>query len=163
MAISGEERPKAIKPIRQLFAEKRSEMADIAQVQKDDVIIDQIRRNLTKKKEEVKNYQLYEDVLFYKGRGDRSWRVVVPGKISGKLIDTVHRQFGHIGTYKTSKYIQGIYYWKSMSKDIRRKICGCDICQRVKHNNINMEGKYKAIIPDQPNEIISIDFYGPLS
>jgi len=52
-------------------------MADIAQVQKDDVIIDQIRRNLTQK-EEIKNYQLYEDVLFYKGRGDRSWRVVVP-------------------------------------------------------------------------------------
>jgi len=88
--------------------------------------------------------------------------VVVPGKISGKLIDTVHRQFGHIGTYKTSKYIQGIYYWKGMSRDIRRRIRGCDICQRVKHNNINMEGKYKAIIPDQPNEIISVDFYGPL-
>jgi len=97
--------------------------------------------------------------LFYKGKGDRSWCVVVPWKISGKLIDTVHRQFG---TYKTSKYIQGIYYWKGMSRDIRRRIRGCDICQRVKHNNINMEGKYKAIIPDQPNEIISIDFYGPL-
>jgi len=41
MAISEEMGPKAIKPIKQLFAEKplRSEMADIAQVQKNDVII----------------------------------------------------------------------------------------------------------------------------
>lgn len=130
------------KSIRQIFAEEplQLEMGDIHKLQKDDINLKQIRENLADESQ-GKNFQLYNDVMFHNGGGQENqyWRVAIPKQFGGKLKDTVHQQFGHIGIYKTAKYMQQIYYWKGMNKDIRRRIWSCDICQRVKYSKNGKE------------------------
>ena len=49
-----------------------------------------------------------------------------------------------------------------MRSDIKIYAKTCDLCQRVKYLNFKMEGAYQFVRASKPNEIISVDFYGPL-
>lgn len=149
--------------IRYLFAEKSisKEIRGIAEMQKADTCTEKIRERIIQNKK-LENFILYENVLFQKAKKQKGWRIVIPKKFAQTLIRTIHVEYGHIGIYKTSKYLHQFYYWKRMNKDIRNIIRYCDHCQCVKYNNVNMEGPHQSIIPNSPNEMISIDFYGPL-
>lgn len=71
IVISRDNKPGVEKSIRQIFAEEplRSEMGDIAQMQKDDRSLKQVREKLEDKGNQVKNLKYHNDVLFYKGGG----------------------------------------------------------------------------------------------
>lgn len=75
---------------------------------------------------------------------------------------SIHEQFGHAGAYKLFKYIDRIFYWRGMRRDIKNFTRSCDICQRVKYLNYKMEGGYEFLKASKPNELISVDFFGPL-
>ena len=49
-----------------------------------------------------------------------------------------------------------------MRKMIKSIVLCCDVCQRVKHPNQNVTGKFLQVTSTKPNEMIAIDFYGPL-
>ena len=49
-----------------------------------------------------------------------------------------------------------------MAKIVRRRLASCDSCQRNKVTNQTCFSEMKNYLPKRPNEILSIDSYGPL-
>ena len=49
-----------------------------------------------------------------------------------------------------------------MRRDIKVFTKSCDTCQRIKYLNMKMEGGYQFLQATELNELISVDFYGPL-
>ena len=108
------------------------------------------------------NYQIYRDVLFHRQNDSENWRMVIPECIKKDLITFTHERLGHPGVYKTINYIKMYYYWKSINRDVKKLILNCDLCQRVKHLTIAMEGEYQLVEAVGPNDLVAVDFYGPL-
>lgn len=128
--------------------------------QKDQQIRDTIdevnRKNLTEP------YCVRDDVLYYKKRNDKTWKLVVPKELRKNLIDEVHERMGHLGAYKTYAELSRTYYWPGIQSDVKKRVVACDLCQRVKTQNFTMEGSYMHVRAKKPNELLCIDFYGPL-
>lgn len=64
--------------------------------------------------------------------------------------------------YKTMTYVKRFYYWKLMNQDIKKFVLSCDMCQRVKPCNIQMENAYRRVYSSCPGDLVCVDFYGPL-
>lgn len=78
------------------------------------------------------------------------------------MIDAIHSKLGHPGVYKTSSYLKQFYYWRRMVAQVKKFILCCDLCQRVKYLTIPMKGEYQLVESEGPNDLIAVDFYGPL-
>lgn len=108
------------------------------------------------------SFLLHHGVLFCRDSNRKRWSVVVPRDLVPLLIESVHERLGHPGVYKTTEYLRIFYYWKGLRRDVKRHVKLCDMCQRVKHPSKSNEGKYYPIVPDQPGDLVAVDFYGPL-
>jgi len=111
---------------------------------------------------EIVGYCINEGVLFQRSRLTEIWRLVIPDGFTKALVDEVHKNLGHVGMYKIIKYLDKLYFWKGMYKEIKRIIKQCDLCQKTKPNNVAMTGKYCAIVPSSPHQLVTVDLYGPL-
>src|SRR6202050_3094757 len=81
-------------------------------------------------------------------------RVSVMSEVHNILTESAHR--GHAKTYNC---ITSTYYWPRMSRDIKRYVSTCDICQKSKPKRHAPFGLLKPIpIPTQPFEVVSMDF-----
>ena len=91
------------------------------------------------------------------GRG----KVVVPPEMRLRLIQSVHQQRIHPGQNKTVQSIKQDYYWPHMTKDIKRYVQACEICQKAK----NQRGyKYQFLkLPITARlKTLHIDIVGPV-
>lgn len=141
--------------------ELKNFLKNIKQEQREDTKTNQII-NKVNNKSMGEGFCIHEGVLFFKSKYDLEWRIVVPHTISEIIVETSHERLGHQGFQKTLKFIQKHYFWKGLRKQVKKFIKICDNCQRTKHLNICMEGKFKPILPEGPGEILSVDFFGPL-
>jgi len=139
----------------------KKEIKNIKNLQQQDEKIKTLINNI-KMNNEVVGYCIKEDVLFQRSRLTKIWRLVIPDDFTKALIDEVHMNLGHVGMYKIIKYLDKLYFWKGMHKQIKKIIKHCDLCQKTKPNNVAMTGKYCAIIPSSPHQLVTIDLYGPL-
>lgn len=65
----------------------------------------------------------------------------------------------HCGYHKTYNRIASLYFWHSMSRDIKGYVLSCDICQKAKPRQVGSIGLLQPIpIPSIPFEVISMDF-----
>lgn len=152
-------------PIRLIAAVKTldlwiPELRHISILQRDDRDLMKLRENITEKN--LVGYQVANDIIFSKKRGANKWCIVIPGKIQNKLIQEAHERFGHIGVYKTFSLLNTYFWWKGMRKMVKKYVTCCDLCQRIKHPNKNMTGAYLQVAATRPNELVAVDFYGPL-
>ena len=75
-------------------------------------------------------------------------------KVHNVLTESTHG--GHAKTYN---HIASTYYWPKMSRDIKRYVSTCDICQKTKSQRHTPVRLLQPIpIPSQPFEVVSIDF-----
>lgn len=107
-------------------------------------------------------FTLKNDILFRNDESRKTWQVVIPEILTRKIIDCVHSKLGHPGAFKTIAYVRQYYFWRSMGKEIQKFVNNCDLCQRVKPSNINMESEYRMVYSSKPSDLVSVDFYGPL-
>lgn len=103
-----------------------------------------------------------DDVAYMMDRRDERCRLIVPRFLVGSILSSVHEQFGHAGSYKMHKYVFQIFYWKYQRRDIKSFLRHCDTCQRTKCLNYKTEGAFLNVRTNKPNELIAVDFYGPL-
>lgn len=108
------------------------------------------------------NYMIFNDLLFTKTKADSNWKIAVPEALVFEIMRSVHQQFGHVGVHKTYQEINRYYAWKGMRRQIKQYVISCDLCQRVKPLTYPMEGTYQLVESTEPNDLISVDFYGPL-
>lgn len=70
---------------------------------------------------------------------------------------------GHSGVHATMQRVKGFFYWKGITKLVRRVIRGCDVCMRAKHENVGSPGLLQPLpIPNTIFTDISMDFIGGL-
>ncbi|CAB0039250.1 unnamed protein product [Trichogramma brassicae] len=73
----------------------------------------------------------------------------------------VHQLYAHIGARKVAAMITEDFYRPNITREIAKALKTCDSCQRNKTNTQTMQGLTRPIVPDGPNELLSIDFIGP--
>lgn len=136
------------------------ELKNIALLQQADVSIQNTERVIRDGKLDI--FRIHEGVVFYKGQNEVKWRIVVPAALQLKLINVVHEKYGHPGIFKTLCALNEHFWWKAMRKHVKMYVRCCDVCQRVKPANKNTAGPFLPVSANRPNELIAIDFYGPL-
>lgn len=93
------------------------------------------------------------------------WKLVIPKEKRQEVLYECHDSplGGHLGMYKTVSKVTRRYYWPCVKADVARYVKSCEVCQQVKPEQKLPAGLMgKAVIPDAPWRIISMDLVGPL-
>jgi hypothetical protein len=70
---------------------------------------------------------------------------------------------GHPGQYRTIELVSREFWWPTLTKDIKRYVESCEVCQRTKiHRQRPAAPLYPTEIANEPWETISVDIVGPL-
>ena len=133
---------------------------DIIKMQSEDEKLKKLKKEIADNK--YNNYKIFNDIIFYKPLKELGWRIVVPVAIKNKLIIETHERIGHLGVFKTIAELKKNFWWSSMRKHIKSLVVSCDICQRTKPLNKTMTGKYMQVKSEKPNDLVAVDYYGPL-
>lgn len=78
-----------------------------------------------------------------------------------KILEVLHQSpiGGHSGQQGTYRRIQSMFYWPNMKTEKCKWVSECDVCQRVKSENIHPPGLLQPLhIPTQAWQDISLDF-----
>lgn len=136
-------------------------LQSLADLQREDASIEKVLDRMTHG-DNLDFYIVKNNVLFRRDKFLNLWQVVIPSVITRRLMDCIHCKLGHPGVYKTLRYFKDFYYWKNMRADIKMFVLSCDLCQRVKSSNIKMEGAFNLVDSTEPEDLVCVDFYGPL-
>ena len=136
----------------------RTRLQNFAQEQKLDPILGQKMAEVEEKKNS--KYEIHDDLLYFINGENK--RLCLTKGIIHDLIDECHEMYAHIGPLKVMKMLNDFFYYPKMAKIVRRRLASCDSCQRNKVTNQTCFSEMKNYQPERPNEILSIDFYGPL-
>lgn len=110
--------------------EVRESLGHLEELQKQDQNINKIIQSL-KENERNKYFFIHEGILFHYEEQMRAWQVVIPQVLTNKIIDCIHSKLGHPGVYKTYEYIRQFYFWRSLSKEIKKNVVSCDLCNFI--------------------------------
>lgn len=133
----------------------------IADLQKNDIKIAPLLEKMNN--DGTNNFlQIYENVLFQRNRKNNNWRIVIPTNLQKRLINAIHQKLGHVGVFKTNEYLKKFFTWRGMNRDVKKHVKSCDTCQRTKYLSISMENEYQMVRAEAPNDLVTVDFYGPL-
>ncbi|KAL4297251.1 hypothetical protein GQ457_12G025690 [Hibiscus cannabinus] len=105
----------------------------------------------------VPGYTENQGLLLFKGR------VVVPNEsaLRSRLLREFHSSplGGHAGIARTFHRLSNNFFWQGMRKDVKQFVSNCQICQRMKIDNLAPAGLLQPLpIPQQVFEDISLDF-----
>ena len=136
----------------------RNRLQNFAQEQKLDPILVQKIKDVKEKK--TTKYEIHDDLLYFVGGENK--RLCLTKGIIHDIIDECHEMYAHIGPLKVIKMLSDFFYYPKLAKIVRRRLASCDSCQRNKVTNQTCFSEMRNYLPERPNEILSIDFYGPL-
>ena len=105
-------------------------------------------------------YTLMNDILYQNTAKGK--KVVIPDYFAKKLVNELHYIYAHIAHKKIFKMTDEDFSFSNMRRKIHSWIRSCDICQKVKYRNNIGIAPLQTIKVDKPNQLLSIDFIGPL-
>ena len=136
----------------------RNRLQNFAKEQKLDRILERKIRDVEEKK--LTKYEIHDNLLYFVSRENK--RLCLTEGIIYDIIDECHEVYAHTGPLKVIKMLNNFFYYPKLAKIVRRRLASCDSCQRNKVTNQTCFSEMKNYLPERPNEILSIDFYGPL-
>lgn len=146
--------------------EVRKRLKGIRKAQKDDEFGRKKLEELLAPAEDMiagkdKRFQVLDGYLCHVDpkEGNRIW---VPPALVKDVIWTYHYDTGHCGASKCQAAIARNFWWKGMSRTIRRVLRTCDRCQKAKYPRRYLEGKWNSTLPQEKGELVLCDYYGPL-
>ena len=89
-------------------------------------------------------------------------KIVLTENLTKDFSFELHMMYGHIAHKKLYKMMSEYFYFANMRRKIHQWIYICDICQRVKYRNNITKAPLQTIKVEKPNQLLSIDFIGPL-
>lgn len=104
---------------------------------------------------------LHDDVLYFRQGNDENCLLCVPAAITDPLVQAYHEALGHFGVYKCWLALKSEVWWTNMSRDVKRVIKRCDICQKAKCTMLP-KPPLQPIVASERGEIVALDIYGPL-
>lgn len=83
-------------------------------------------------------YTSHDGMIFYKGRlviglASPLWGSILKQLLEGPI-------GGHLGFHKTLHRVQADLYWRGLRSYVQIFVCECDVCQRVKAENVSPAG-----------------------
>ena len=163
LAIKDEEKMKCIRCMGRIINSIEisqgiiSDIDEIRRLQSEDKIITE-----TKKKDVKNEYGIMKNDVYFKINQNGDLRSFIPQCLVLTTLRASHEASGHAGSYKLYNFVSKYFYWRYIKRDIKRFTKSCDLCQRVKYLNCKMEGAYQFIQAKEKNQVIAVDFYGPL-
>lgn len=107
-------------------------------------------------------YQYSDHGLLYFEDSMGNTRMCIPKGLRNEIMSESHNvisESAHSGYYKTYNRISTTYYWPHMSREIKKFVNTCDVCQKTKPRRHAPVGLLQPIpIPSQPFEVIMMDF-----
>ncbi len=105
----------------------------------------------------------YSDIgLVYFEDGNGNNRLCVPKSLRLEVMSDIHDRLtesAHSGYHKCYNRLASSHYWPGMSRDLKKYISTCDVCQKVKPRRHGPVGLLQPIpIPTRPFEVVSMDF-----
>jgi transposase InsO family protein len=88
-------------------------------------------------------------------------RLVLPSAMCDKVIDSCHKEVGHMGLLKTLERIREAFVWPGMRLDIKNRLRLCGICKVVK-SRPEHPPMGEMPIATYPFQMIAMDLIGPL-
>ena len=135
----------------------RNRLQNFAQEQKLDPILGQKIKDVEEKK--TTKYEIHDLLYFVNGENER---LCLTKGIIYDIIDECHKMYAHIGPLKVIKMLNDFFYYPKLPKIVRQRLASCDSCQKNKVINQTCFSEMKNYLPERPNGILTIDFYGPL-
>ncbi len=91
-------------------------------------------------------------------------KMVVPRALQQRIIAWYHLYLRHPGETRMEATIRQSLYWSGLSKDVKRHVKTCPVCQKCKRRNVKY-GKIpeKDIENMTPWNRVNVDLIGPLS
>ena len=118
---------------------------------------DQLARRMVLEKD---HFTVVDNVLFYVGpQNSSSWRLVVPKKLQGVLIEEQHagRFAGHFAERKMFATLRTRYWWRGMRAAIRHHCRRCLVCASRKGTGRRMRPPLQPIPVGGPFHMVGVD------
>ena len=116
---------------------------------------------MEKDDENSSRFKVKEGILYQKSRNGEE-KIYLPIDTLKKLIWECHLAYGHTGAEKNHKIIKEHFYYPRSAKIARQTLTTCDSCQRNKIPTTAAAVIQESVQPEEPLELLSIDFFGPL-
>lgn len=137
--------------------------ADLVQATKDDVQLVEVMKMIQGKPyKKVDSFEKLKAELSATKDGLilRGNRVVIPEVYQKRVIKIAHG--GHMGIVKTKQLVRSHVWFSSIDKQIEDLVKSCHNCQ-INSDTTKFEPSCPTELPDGPWDLVSVDFYGPLS
>lgn len=132
----------------------------------------QLIQTIKNNNEKLPDLKIEDDVIykrcqFYDGNPlseSNAWKLWVPQSLTANLIRQSHDppECAHGGFYKTLMRLRKLYFWPTMSADVKKFTDKCETCISTKPSNSitkpEMGDRLEAL---RPFELLYIDFMGP--
>ena len=89
-------------------------------------------------------------------------KIMLPDVILEDLTREIREIYGHIGANKIAKMLSEYFFFRKLRQKLDKILHTCDTYQKTKYMTYKPGGIVQPILTDKPNEILSIDFFGPL-
>ena len=83
-------------------------------------------------------------------------RIIVPISLRGEVMKNLHAS--HLGIEKSLRLARDLLFWPNFSNDIKNMIYSCEICNRLRNNNVK-EPMIVTNIPDYPWQLLAADIF----
>lgn len=107
------------------------------------------------------NFQLMDEYICHLDRRGQG-RIWIPEELEKDVTWAYHQDLGHYGSDKCYSAIRQAFWWKGMSRGIRKILATCDRCQRTKHPARYLEGPWQNVRREAKGDLVLCDYYGPL-
>lgn len=125
-------------------------------------VLSQYEDNKEAFQKDLSQFEISDEKLIYFTDNLGNTRLCVPKGLQSQILNEVHNEKGeaaHSGYFKTYNRLSNVYYWTKMSRDIKRFVSTCDVCQKIKPRKHAPFGLLQSIaVPDQPFQVVSMDF-----
>jgi hypothetical protein len=108
------------------------------------------------------HFRIHQDVLIFVHPVDRSPKIALPEILVDDVIRIFHEQYGHFGITKIYSVMNRHFFFRRMRSRIERFVKSCDTCQKCKFPNRALSGEMHPIIAENPGDLVTVDYYGPL-
>lgn len=89
-------------------------------------------------------------------------KLYVPIQLRKMIIRRYHSYFAHPGINKLIALIRSEYNWPNLAEGVYTYTKNCLECNVAKKRRIMLKGPLEPIISNKPNELICVDYHGPM-
>ncbi|GBG71138.1 hypothetical protein CBR_g8440 [Chara braunii] len=131
----------------------------VKQAYAQDPIYSDLLKRVREAPETEPDYRTTDGLLFEKTNVFDRLCVPSSEEISSLILEECHDTEGHFGWQKTLANLMRAYTWLGMKNDCIEYVRSCKVCQRNKSTTRAPLGLLRPLpIPDQPGDLVSIDF-----